>query len=132
MKLQRHEEALAAFEHAIRLNPNLAVAYTNKVEMLFALKRYEEVFTTIEQSLQHNPKNTVMYIYKGNVLLVLKRYGEALAAFEHAILLDPKFALYASMLNLRNIEPRKRTNSRSQGGSRQALFRKSSLEAYSL
>ena len=40
--LKRYEEALAAYEQAIRLNPNDANAYHGKGVALSGLKRYEE------------------------------------------------------------------------------------------
>src|SRR5947209_2550827 len=40
--LKRYEEALAAYEQAIRLDPNFAMTYRGKGIVLIGLKRYEE------------------------------------------------------------------------------------------
>jgi tetratricopeptide (TPR) repeat protein len=40
--LKRYEEALPAYEQAIRLDPNYVFACNNKGNALYGLKRYEE------------------------------------------------------------------------------------------
>jgi len=86
-----YEEALAAFEQAIRLNPNYAKAYTGKGIALGKLKRYQEELTAYEQAIRLDPNYVKAYNNKGAVLNDLKRYQEALAACEQAIRLDPNY-----------------------------------------
>jgi tetratricopeptide (TPR) repeat protein len=50
--LKRYEEALAAYEQAIRLDPNLALAYSNKGFALYGLKRYQEAGQAFEKARQ--------------------------------------------------------------------------------
>ena len=50
--LKRYEEALAAYEQAIRLDPNYAYAYNNKGDVLRELKRYKEAEQTFEKARQ--------------------------------------------------------------------------------
>src|SRR5437588_9353919 len=50
--LKRYEEALAAYELAIHLNPNSAVAYNNKGIVLRTLKRNEEAEQAFEKAHQ--------------------------------------------------------------------------------
>ena len=50
--LKRYEEALAAFEQAIRLDPNFALAYKGKGDTLRELKRYEEAEQAFEKARQ--------------------------------------------------------------------------------
>jgi tetratricopeptide (TPR) repeat protein len=50
--LKRNEEALAAYEQAIRLDPNYANAYHGKGVALNALKRNEEADQTFEKARQ--------------------------------------------------------------------------------
>ena len=49
--LKRYEEALAAFEQAIRLDPNYVSAYYTKGEALRKLERYEEAITAYDQAI---------------------------------------------------------------------------------
>ncbi|MFL5588082.1 MAG: tetratricopeptide repeat protein [Ktedonobacteraceae bacterium] len=91
--LKRYEEALAAFEQALRLDPNLASAYYNKGKALLDLNRPEEALAAFEQALRLDPNLTSAYHGKGAALWELKRPEEALAAFEQALRLDPNDAL---------------------------------------
>jgi serine/threonine protein kinase len=88
-KLNRYEEALVAYEQAIRLNPNDAGAYYYKGVALGELKRYEEELVAYEHALRLNPNYANTYYNKGVALGELKRYEEALLAFEQALRLNP-------------------------------------------
>jgi tetratricopeptide (TPR) repeat protein len=48
----RYEEALAAFEQAIRLNPNYAAAYTNKGNALKGLNKKREAKLAYDKARQ--------------------------------------------------------------------------------
>jgi tetratricopeptide (TPR) repeat protein len=91
-RLKRHDEALAAYEQALRLNPNDALAYNNKGYTLNKLKRYREALEACEQSLRLNPNDANTYETKGATLNGLKRYEEASTACEQALRLDPNLA----------------------------------------
>ncbi len=90
--LKRSQEALAAYEQAIRLDPSYALAYYNKGNALRDLLHYQEALAAYEQAIHLNPNYALAYYNKGNALYDLERYQEALAAFEQAIHLDPNFA----------------------------------------
>jgi len=90
-KSGQYKEALAAYEEAIKLDPNFAIAY-NKGNALSDLKRHEEALAAYEQALRLDPKAAFAWNGKGNALYSLKRYEEALAAYEQALRLDPKYA----------------------------------------
>ncbi len=90
---QRFEEALAAFEHAIALDPQNADAYCWKSEVLDHLNRPEDALAAAEQAIQLNPKSAIAWHCKGNALFSLESYQEALAAYNRAIQLDPTNAL---------------------------------------
>jgi protein-L-isoaspartate(D-aspartate) O-methyltransferase len=91
-RLQKFEEALAAFEQAIRLDPNYIEAHQEKGMTLHNLKRYEEALEALEQVIRLDPNRVHPYLTKGNALNALKRYKEALTTFEQAIHLDPNLA----------------------------------------
>ncbi len=115
-RLQKYDEALAAYEQAIRLDPNDALAYyykgraldayqqarqldpnlpfahINKGAALRDLKRYDEELAAYEQAIRLDPNYAAAYHYKGVALHNLKRYDEALVAYEQAIRLDPNDA----------------------------------------
>ena len=85
---QQYEDALVAYERAIRLNPKYAEAYTNKGLALDNLKRYEEAIANFEQAIRLDPNDALVYNGKGWTLNELERYQEALVAFEQAIRLN--------------------------------------------
>ena len=91
--LNRDEEALAAYEQAIRLHPDDANYKNNKGNALSDLKRYEEALAAYEQAISLDPDDANYKNNKGIALENLKRHEEALDAFEQAISLDPNFAL---------------------------------------
>jgi len=91
--LKRYGEALAAYEQAIRLEPNYARAYLDKGIVLYNLKRYEEVLAACDQAIHLEPNDAPAYYNKGNALRHLKRHEEALAACDQAIRLDPNYAV---------------------------------------
>lgn len=86
---ERYEEALAAYEQAIYLNPNLASAYNSKGSVLNKLKRYEEALVASELAISLDPNDEAAYHTKSIALYSLKRYEEALAACEYTIRLNP-------------------------------------------
>src|SRR5260370_744302 len=92
--LKRDEEALAAYEQAIRLHPDDANYKNNKGNALENLKRHEEALDAFEQAISLDPNFALAYNNKGIALNELKRYEEALVAYEQAISLDPNFADY--------------------------------------
>ncbi len=91
--LKRYEEALRAYEQAIRLNPNNALGYARNADALNGLKRYEEALSPAEQAIRLDPNNALGYARKAQALNGLKRYEEALGPAEQAIRLDPNDAL---------------------------------------
>ncbi len=56
-KLERYQEALAAYEQVIALDPTFAGAYEDKGDSLLKLGRYEEALTAYEQALRADSDN---------------------------------------------------------------------------
>lgn len=90
LKAQHWEEALAAFEDALRLNPQLEDAWVNKAAALGTLGRNEEALAACEAALRINPQDEEASSNKGNVLDRLGRQEEALAAYEVALRINPR------------------------------------------
>lgn len=83
------EEALAAYEQALRLDPNYALAYFNKGFVLEDLECPEEALDAYEETLRLDPNHKPAYKNRAYLLITFKRYEEALAAYEQALRLDP-------------------------------------------
>ena len=82
--LKQYSEALAAYEQAIRLDPNDAVAFATKGYALYELKRFEEALAACEQAIRLDPNYAVAYQNKGKALNGLNREEEAQWAKEKA------------------------------------------------
>lgn len=101
-KLERHEEALEAFEQAIQFDTQDDInctldLYKQKGYTLEALQRYEEALAVYERVIQlgqaEEASSQYFHYYgyygdlcdKGDALLGLERYEEALATYEQAV-----------------------------------------------
>lgn len=91
-RLGWYEEALAAFEQALRLDPHFADALFGKGNALYFLKRYEDALLAYEQAIRLDPYNPAFHNNKGSTLYSLGRYREALAAYKQALHIDPHHA----------------------------------------
>ena len=86
------EDALEAYEQALRLDPNNAQAYTFKGMALSILGRNQEALTAFEQALRLDPNNAQAYRFKGVALINLGHNQEALTVLEQVLRLDPNNA----------------------------------------
>ncbi len=82
--LERYQEGLAAYEQALRLDPNDAVAFATKGYALYELKRFEEALAACEQAIRLDPNYAAAYNNKGWALNGLNRKREAELAFNKA------------------------------------------------
>jgi tetratricopeptide (TPR) repeat protein len=89
---KRFEEALAAYESALAVDPDNADAWVDKGVILRKLGRKEEALAACDCALALNPKHPVAWEFKGLALQDTKRWGEALAATEEALAIDPSRA----------------------------------------
>src|SRR5260221_233577 len=82
--LKQYEEALTAYEQAVRLDPNDADAYNGKGISLYNLRRYEEALTAYDQAIHLDPNDAVAYHNKGFALEQLGKQREAQQAHTRA------------------------------------------------
>src|SRR6266702_718618 len=79
---KEYQEALAAYEQAIRLDPNYAFAYNGKGATLDDLKRFEEALAAYEQAIRLDSKYALAYNNKGLTLDKLGKSQEAKLAYD--------------------------------------------------
>ncbi|MEM4160907.1 MAG: tetratricopeptide repeat protein [Thermoplasmata archaeon] len=89
---QRFEEAVHAFDNALKINPQRAEIWYNKGNALYNIGRYEDAILAYDRALTLNPDIAEAWNNKGLILYNLKRYEEALDAYSEAIKLNPKYA----------------------------------------
>jgi tetratricopeptide (TPR) repeat protein len=88
----RYELALAAFEHALYLDPRYARAYRSKGDVLYNLEHYQEALESYKIALRLDPNHARIHCNVGDIFRRAGRYEDALAAYEHALRLDPRSA----------------------------------------
>lgn len=91
-KLERYEEALDSYDHAIALDPDSADAFNDRGTVLQYLQRHDEALTSHDRAATLRPEDARAYYNQGTALLHLGRHEEALARYDRAISLDPLYA----------------------------------------
>lgn len=91
-KQRQYDTALAAYDHALRLNPSFAEAHLNKGTIHFANRRFAAALDAYDQALVLRPGYPGAHLGRGYALLQLRRQQDALAAIDRALALQPDFA----------------------------------------
>lgn len=87
-ELQRYQDALSAFEKAVKIRPDYAEAWNGQGSTLSKLKEYKAALTAYDRAIQIQPDYLEAWIGRGFVLKNLQRYQEAIASFDKALQLD--------------------------------------------
>jgi Flp pilus assembly protein TadD len=85
------EEAIAAWDKALELNPRLASAWHNRGSALGHLAEFVEAIASFEQALEIDPDDAQTWNDRAHALLKLKKWDEALDSWERAIAIHPNF-----------------------------------------
>ncbi|NPV75498.1 MAG: tetratricopeptide repeat protein [Anaerolineae bacterium] len=88
--LGRNNEAIACYEKAISLQPQLVVAWGNKGVALHELGLPEEALQCFDIALGIDEKRGFLWNNKGICLESMGRYEEAIFCYQHALLLDQR------------------------------------------
>ncbi|MHC4409883.1 MAG: tetratricopeptide repeat protein, partial [Planctomycetota bacterium] len=94
-----HDNAIAACDRAIALNPNYANAYFGRAHSLWLSGRPEEALSSHDRAMRLSPRDPVLWAFmasKAIALLLLDRYDEALEWSRRAQQ-QPAFAIWALM-----------------------------------
>lgn len=81
----RWEDALAAQEKALELDPKNRVGWTFKAFILKSLGRDNETLAAFDDAIEQNPEDVTTWQYKAGQLLEMKRYNESLEAYDRII-----------------------------------------------
>jgi tetratricopeptide (TPR) repeat protein len=86
-----YDEALEAYNEALRLNPTSKSAWHGKGNALSSLEtpRYEEALSAYDEVLRLDPTSTWAWYGKGLSFAGLKRYEEAIQAYDQEIRINP-------------------------------------------
>ena len=86
------EDAMAAYDQAIRLKPDYAAAYSNRGFAKAELGRREDAIADYDQAIRLKPDYTAAYSNRGIVKAELGRSEDAIADYDEAIRLKPDLA----------------------------------------
>ena len=88
--LGRPGDAIADYDQAIRLNPDLAsVTYFNRACAKSKLGRYEDAIADYDRAIRMKPDLVEAYRNRGAANATLNRNEDAIADYDRAIELDP-------------------------------------------
>lgn len=87
------EDKILAYNRAISLRPNSAVAINNRGVAKRTLKRFDEAIADHDEAIRLRPGYARAYYGRGLAKRELRRFDEALADYDEAIRLRPDYAL---------------------------------------
>ena len=90
--LIKPEDAIAAYDQAIRLKPDYAEAYSNRGNEKNALGRHEDAIADCNQAVRLKPDLAEAYNNRGNAKSDLGRHEDAIADYNQAVRLKPDLA----------------------------------------
>jgi len=87
--LGRHDEALAAVERAVALDPAYAEAHHMRAVCLRHLGRYTDALAAVDRALELAPNAAYAWNEKGVIYAMRERQHDALACYDEALARDP-------------------------------------------
>ncbi|MGD9099487.1 MAG: tetratricopeptide repeat protein [Anaerolineae bacterium] len=88
-----HQEALAAFDSALELDPDYASAYNSRAITYANLGDLERAMADVNQAVELDPDYVDAYNTRGEVYRLQGDHQRAVADYDQAIALDPDYAL---------------------------------------
>ena len=89
-RLFEYEEAVAAFDEAIKQRPNLEPAWYGRGLALQEQGKYQAAVVSFDKATEINPRLYEAWRKQGEALYSLQRYPDALASFDKAININPE------------------------------------------
>lgn len=91
-KLEQHDEALAAFQQALRLAPDNRLIKRDLAIYYFNRNQYPEALQKLNELSQRYPQDDVVLYYLGRIYQESKKRDQALPLFEKVHKLNPAFS----------------------------------------
>ena len=90
-KQQKYQQALQAYEEALRMDPQNFYAWNGKGTVLYNQGHYKKALEAYSRATEIDPDNSVVWVSAGLVLHRMQRYQQALVHFERALTIDPQY-----------------------------------------
>jgi tetratricopeptide (TPR) repeat protein len=90
----KEDDMLADLNEAIRLNPQLAVAFEQRGYIAYGRKEYDKSLADLNEAIRLDPETRWPYHVRGWIWYRKKDYDKALADYEQALRIDPKEAVF--------------------------------------
>ena len=87
------EDAILAYDRAIRLKPDLAEAYTNRGNVKVRLERHDDAIADYDEAIRLKPDDDKTYSNRGVSKTELGRYDDAMADHDEGIRRNPNNAM---------------------------------------
>ena len=87
----KYDDAIKAYDEAIRLDPNLASAWNEKGKVLFMQRLYDSAIQAYDEAISLDPNFAMAWFNKGFALNAIEKFDEAIQAYNEAIRLDPNY-----------------------------------------
>ncbi len=88
----RYEDAIAAYNQALQIQPDLADTWNNRGVVLTRMQRYPEAIDSYAEATKIRPHYPDAWNNRGVVLLELQQYPDAIGCYEQAIQAKPDYA----------------------------------------
>jgi len=95
----RHDEAIAATDRAIQVNPNFALAHMIRGHALWHAGKPQDAMEAIDTAIRASPYDPLMWVFfasKAIALVMLERFDEAISV-SRAAQQHPNAAIYAHL-----------------------------------
>lgn len=92
-RLNRHEEAIAAYRRALSVDPDYVEASIGLGNACSALNRFDEAITAYRGALGKNPEYAEVWFNLGNACVRLNRFEEAIKAYRESLRINPENAM---------------------------------------
>ena len=96
-RLQRHADAVDAFDRALTLDAAQSECHSSRAFSLMQLGRWAEAEAGLRRALRHDDRNRLAWHDLGMTLAQLERFDEAIQAFRSAIDIAPDTATSVSL-----------------------------------
>jgi len=88
----RLKEAIAEFDEAIRLDPNLSGAYNNRGIVYARLGQFQQAIKDFDEAIRLNPRDALAYYNRATAYYHLDQFQSVIQDLEEAIRLNPQDA----------------------------------------